>query len=951
MLQLINVKKDYYVGEQVIPALKGVSIDFREHEFVSILGQSGCGKTTLMNIIGGLDRLTDGDIYIDGTSTKEYKSNDWDDYRNQKIGFVFQSYNLISHLSVLTNVELALTISGINGEERVERSKRALDRVGLSGQYNKKPNQLSGGQMQRVAIARAIVNEPDILLADEPTGAIDSETSIQIMDILKEISNEKLVIMVTHNRELAEQYSTRIVEILDGNIISDNNPISKDIQEETKEFSEPTETIEDTTENDQTSTLNIENEDVKSDFVEETQTKPISSDKKKHKKKGATMSLWTSIKLSFKNLINKRGRSILTAIAGSIGIISIAIILAVNNGFNNYIDAFEKQSMSKYPITVSSGEYSVISMFEDFLGGDSLDGDSLNLSSILDVFTGDASEREAYTKEELVYIYGQFTGMFQAMKDKMAKTNDISKFKKYLEANFDDSLGVIKYDYSINMNIFKANKSGNYKQISPLGDNDSIKILLESMANEDDDGSQMASIQGLLNTFAFWDEIVADDDTILSQYDVLSGHLPTNKNEIVIILDQYNQITDFDLFMLNELGFTDLIAAMGNQSTLDKYIKTFEEALAYEFYIMPTSKMYAYNSYTGTYLNIKEANSQAQLNNVVTTDGLKVTVSGIIRPKKDVSGCLDGVIGYHSSLGDYIIDDANNCDLVQQQTAQYNDYVAKMQAALEVNAYFEEHPELSKKTDMTAEQKQIVAAAAMAKLQNLTTATKEDLAVTDFASLMTKLNVRDLDKPSYIYIYPSSINNKDEISAFIENFNVKQQEEELAAEQQAKDNGEDAPTVTSIVEYEDNLDSIVNELNSLVNTITIILIAVALVSVLVTMLLIAIVMYISVQDRTREIGILRSLGARKIDISNIFNVETALLGLAAGIIGVVLALILQYPVNLIFAATLNIQGLMQIAWWHAPVLIVGAIIITLISGLIPASIASKKDPVIALRTE
>ncbi|MCQ2603030.1 MAG: ABC transporter ATP-binding protein, partial [Clostridia bacterium] len=474
MLELKNIKKNYYVGEQTISALKGISISFRDCEFVSILGQSGCGKTTMMNIIGGLDKATDGEIFLNGVSTKNFKETDWDDYRNSKIGFVFQSYNLISHLNILTNVELALTISGVTGEERTIRAKQALDRVGLKDHYYKRPNQLSGGQMQRVAIARAIVNEPDILLADEPTGATDSETSVQVMDILKEISQEKLVIMVTHNAELAEKYSTRIVRILDGEIISDNNPIDDETaintDEENTEIIEPVD--DNITSTDDTETVEIistNSSDIDEEIDEEIAPENVAEitpeiavenqqndandgianakpKKSRKRKKGASMSFFTSIKLSFRNLINKRGRSVLTAIAGSIGIISIALILAVNNGFNLYIDDFEKQSMSKYPITISSGEFSVLSTFEEFLGGDELDSDKLDIGSILNVFTGDSTERKAFTNEELVYVYGQFSGMFKAMQENMSKTKDISKFKDHLEKNFDSKLGVVKYN-------------------------------------------------------------------------------------------------------------------------------------------------------------------------------------------------------------------------------------------------------------------------------------------------------------------------------------------------------------------------------------------------------------------------------------------------------------------------------------------------------------------------
>ncbi len=975
MLELKNIKKNYYVGELVISALKGVTISFRDCEFVSILGQSGCGKTTLMNIIGGLDKSSDGEIFLNGISTKNFKETDWDDYRNQKIGFVFQSYNLISHLNILTNVELALTISGVTGEERTIRAKQALDRVGLKDHYFKRPNQLSGGQMQRVAIARAIVNEPDILLADEPTGAIDSETSVQVMDILKEISKEKLVIMVTHNAELAEEYSTRIIRILDGEIISDNNPIVDDkieltteetasdeliVEEITPKDEQPNETeifagnqdVQDETVeeiNDQTIVENSDENAIENDSSTKNETAKTEPHKKARKhKKGASMSFLTSIKLSFRNLINKRGRSVLTAIAGSIGIISIALILAVNNGFNLYIEDFEKQSMSKYPITISSGEFSVMSTFEEFLGGDDLDSDSLDIGSILNVFTGDSTERQAFTQEELIYVYGQFSGMFKAMQENMSKEKDISKFKHHIENNFDSKLGVVKYDYSVNFNVFKKNSNGVYRQLNPLSQSDTITPLLSLMGGGSDNEDMLAAIGSALDSFAFWDEMVADETTIRNQYDVLCGHLPTNMNEIVIVVDEYNQVTDFDMFVLDELGLVPLVNAMGDQSTLEEFTSAFQDVMAKEFYVMPTSAMYPYNETTKMYNNVKTISNKDQFVEIVEQTGIKLTVSGIIRPKKGVDGgCIKGVVGYTSELGTYIINDANNCDFANAQKVAYEDYVAKITAMAEVTAQLEKDGRTQE--ELTPDEQKIMMQGLMARLKDLSTG--KDLQITKYANLLESVNVRDFEKPAYIYIFPNSIEYKDEISAFLASYNEAQIAEETAAKELAEETGEAPPYVTYVIEYSDDLDSIVNELNGLVNTITYILIAVALVSVLVTMLLIAIVMYISVQDRTREIGILRSLGARKIDISNIFNVETMLLGLASGIIGVVLALILQFPANLIFKSTLGIVGLMKVAWWHAPVLIVGAIIITVISGLIPASIAAKKDPVIALRTE
>ena len=921
MLKLINVTKDYEVGDQVVHALRGINLSFRKSEFVAILGQSGCGKTTLMNIIGGLDRMTSGEILINGESTSKYTDKDWDDYRNRKIGFVFQNYNLIPHLTVLDNVELSLTISGISKEERTRRAKEALISVGLESEIHKRPNQLSGGQMQRVAIARAIVNEPEILLADEPTGAVDSETSIQLMDILQKIATDRLVIMVTHNAELALQYSNRIVKALDGVIIEDNNPYDDDEEERA----------------------------------------PIMDKKAKRKsRKLSTMSFWTSIKLAWKNIINKRGRSILTSIAGSIGIIAISLILSLNNGFSQYITEFEEQSMAKYPVTITSGNDSVISMFKDFLGGDALSGDSLDYSAVLDLFADQVTDRTKYTAEQMIYIYAQFSQMFEKMMNSIKKTNDISKFKKYLEENFDYSLGTVKYDYSIGMNIYKKTVTEievgegeepqppkiSYTQLTPLSESDTLKAVTTIIGDETTTEDEYDGVTSLLDSFNFWDEIVGDDRVINQQYDILSGHLPTNMNEVVLVLDEYNQITDFDLLLLDEIGLMDLIAAMGYDDYFDEYEKTFDQALGTEFYVLPTSKAFVYNEGSQTYTDLRKNKTNEKFLNAMKNDSIKVTITGVIRPKPGTKGCINGILGYSSDLSAYIIDDANNSAYVKAQIKAYDDWATAFEAAKDINLKKEDGTAKGP-TDFTQEELSILTAAA--GIRDVTT--KQIIDNSKYKTILSKANYRDLEQPSYIYIYPSSVKNKEQVSAFVEAFNSNQAAEEKVAEEQAEENGEDAPTTTYVVAYQDDLDSAVTELTDLSNTITYILIAVALVSVIVTMILIAIVMYISVQDRTREIGIMRSLGARKLDISNIFNVETMILGLVSGLLGVLLGFILIYPANLILKATMGVGSMMRMAIWHPFVLVAGAVIITVISGLIPSVLAAKKDPVIALRSE
>ncbi|MCM1306393.1 MAG: ATP-binding cassette domain-containing protein [Bacteroides sp.] len=912
MLKLQNVTKIYGDKENAVRALKGVSVTFRKSEFVSILGQSGCGKTTLMNIIGGLDRATDGDISIDGVSTVDFSDAEWDEYRNSKIGFIFQSYNLISHLNVLDNVELALTISGLNGSEKTEKAKQALDKVGLKDQYHKKPNQLSGGQMQRVAIARAIVNQPEILLADEPTGAIDSETSVQIMEILRDIAKDKLVIMVTHNNELAEAYSNRIVKILDGNIVSDSNPVEEVVDE--------------------------------ADAIEEPAPKRTKA--KKHRAKRNSMSFATAIKLSWKNLINKRGRSIMTIIAGCITVISLALILAVNNGFAIYIDDFEEKSMSKYPITISSGENSIMAMFEEFLQDDNLTGDSVSISSIFEILNGEAPEKDKFTDEQIVYIYGMFSKMFQSMLDNDSKDFDISTFKRYLDNDFDKSLGTVKFDYSLNLNIFKENQNGTYMQLNPLSKSGVLEPLFSMIGGDESSTDRMTAMMAAIDRYAFWDELIADDKMIESQYETIAGHLPKNMNEIVLVIDEYNQISDFDAVLLNHMGLADLVAAAMDTKNLDNYATKFNDMLGKEFVVLPTSSAYSYNEDTRLYESFGTYEQSAQ-SQILRENGIKVRISGILRSKGNVDGCIKGVVGYSSALGDYIVNDANESAFIKAQRASYENYVSLIEQSEAIIKKMDK--EFLGVEDLSLQEQLILAQASAAKITDVRTG--EEIDRQTYSSIINDNNARAVDKPSYIYIYPKTIESKAKIVSAIRAFNAKCAEDELAASKAASASGNPAPTTTGVVDFTDDLDSVVGELNGMVNTITYILIAVALVAVLVTMLLIAIIMYISVQDRTREIGILRSLGARKGDISNIFNVETMLLGLFAGVVGVALAAILQFPINLIFGATLGISGLLKIAWWHPLVLIVGAVVIIVISGLIPSIMAAKKDPVIALRSE
>lgn len=981
MLRLKDIQKIYLENsENEVRALKGVSLCFRECEFVSILGQSGCGKTTLLNLIGGLDRATYGEIVIDGKSTLQYTSSDWDTYRNQKIGFVFQSYNLIPHLNILTNVELALTISGVGAEERTRRAKDALEAVGLKGQEKKLPSQISGGQAQRVAIARAIVNDPSILLADEPTGAIDSETSLQIMELLKKISEERLVIMVTHNIELAEKYSTRIIRVLDGEVIGDSDPYDPDEEASAQKGAKIGES-EDANESFGPPVCvageggEIEGIENAKDEVYATNTSDeqavLSKDERKTRRKSkrakdeqasAAMPFFTAFKLSLRNLVNKLGRSIITAVAGSIGIICIAIILAVNNGFSVYIAQFEKQSMSKYPITVSVSNEAGMAALYSFLASASAGLDDIDITSLFDIIDDGSKSNDRFPDEELVHVYSQLGGMLRPFLTGENKTKDISRFKRYVDENFDSKYADVKYDYGVTLNIFTkttavneqtGNETSTYTQISPLSESNFIGTIMETVMTGVGGGSQFDAmreqIDRMLEQFAFWDELVGSDETILTQYDVLAGHLPQNMNEVVLVINDYNQISDFYALALNEMGLGDFVTLATNpMADASQYDRTFESVLNEEestFYVLPTSYAYQYNALTRRYDNLKDRSNPLnamRLNQQLDEHSIPVHVSGILRAKEGMSGCINGVIGYSSELGLSIIKDANDCDYVKAQQEQYQHYLEAVAAVTEIYQYMEDN-DLSP-SELPADMQARLAQAITTTLDDVTTG--EDMTVEQYVSQLAYVNVRNLDQPERIYFYANSVDYKSNISRFISDFNSQVSREEAARIAA----GEELDT-TNVVEFSDDLDSTVTELHSTVTLITYVLIGIALVSVVVTMFLIAIIMSISVQDRTREIGILRALGARKLDIANVFNAETAVLGLLSGLFGMLIAFILQYPGNILCSKLLGIGSVMQLAWWHPLVLIAGSILLTVIAGFIPAISAAKKDPVIALRSE
>lgn len=791
MLKLINIEKNYYMGSTTVQALKKVNLEFRKSEFVAILGPSGCGKTTLLNLIGGLDRYTDGDIVINNKSTKEYKDADWDAYRNHSIGFVFQNYNLIPHLKVLGNVELALTLSGISIEERKKRAIDALNKVGLHDQIYKLPNQLSGGQMQRVAIARALVNDPDILLADEPTGALDSETSIQIMEILKEVAKDRLVIMVTHNPDLANQYATRIIRLLDGVVISDSNPYQAEV-------------------------------------AKKDQTK---GERLKH----TSMSFLTALALSFQNLLTKKARTILTAFAGSIGIIGIALVLALSNGFQSYVDKMQADTLSSYPLIISRESVDFASAAE------------LNMDTSL----------QEYPEGDTIFI----NKLMEKLNGIIIRNNITEDYIENVIEKIDPALiNGITYSRGVRLNIFKQMSNENsiyYRQIS--AQNDMSSVMNFSGAD-------------------IWQEIIDNQSFIESQYDVIAGRLPQNKDEIIIQVDKYNQITDITLLSLG------VLTPMSSVDTL-----TFDDLLSLEYKLILNDDLYSYDSVNDRFV------SQVDRNDTITADvynkGLTLKVVGIVRVNELTNtGSITGAIGYTKELTDYILEEAGKSEIVLWQKANPSKDPLTGQA----------YP-----ADQNVEEQYYNT---MSRLGGITT-------------------------PKAINIYPVDFKAKTEIKKYLDNYNQTQEDE------------------VNRIYYTDVMDLLVKSINTTINAISYVLIAFTSISLVVSSIMIGIITYISVLERTKEIGILRSIGARKKDISRVFNAETLIIGFVAGIIGIGVTLLLSIPINIIIDNLVNISNIAALKTYHAIFLVLISMALTLIAGLIPSRIAAKKDPVIALRTE
>ena len=1004
MLELKQIKKDYPAGDGIVHALKGVDLKFRRSEFVSILGPSGCGKTTLLNIIGGLDQYTDGDLVINGRSTKDYKDRDWDTYRNNSIGFVFQSYNLIPHQTVLQNVELALTLSGVSKKERKERAKEALEKVGLGNQLSKRPAQMSGGQMQRVAIARALVNNPDIILADEPTGALDTETSVQVMDILKEISKDRLIIMVTHNPELAEQYSSRIIKILDGEIIGDSDPMT---EAQLKE--------------------------------EAALDKKELAERAGKRTKKPSMSVMTSFGLSLRNLFTKKGRTILTAFAGSIGIIGVALILSISTGLNTYIENVEEETLTSYPIQLES--------------------QTMSLNSILTAFMGTDEESEEHDMNA-VYQSEALYNIMNALGNLEVTENDLKSFKEYLETNIEacedgdggikDALTGVHYSYNLDLQIYTKNVDGEivHSDLQQI----MRELMMESMGISQsaisslmgESSSSMMSMGGGSSRRVFEEMLPGLDGepvnaVIKKQYDCIYGTWPENYDEIVLILNENNEIDDITLYALGLVPY-DQVKAISDAAFKHITIEnpelswSYEEICAQEYRLLLNANCYSYDSEEGVYDDLRDTDAGLQY---LYDNGVVLKVVGIIRPNEDATTTmLHGSVGYTSMLVDYVVENNKASDIIQKQidnpdvdvfTGLVFDSVAEEYSdekkAQEVKDYFDgltdeekavmyvqlmsvpSDEELEQMVDqqmmgmdrqtieaslipsyaaqMNISEEQIkeylsqmsdddlfaivreglaaqiseqYAAAVVEQMaqvpeeqlvmgfeQMIENSSTEELASrysevietskAKYENNLIILGNVDLDDPSSINLYASSFENKDLIEDFIADYNADKDELEK-------------------IEYTDYIGLLMSSITKILNAITYVLIAFVAISLIVSSIMIGVITLISVQERTKEIGILRAIGASKKDVSGLFNAETIIIGFTSGLIGIIITVILCFPINAIIFKLTGIGGLRAFLPPVAGVALVAiSVLLTLISGIIPSRSAAKKDPVVALRSE
>ena len=986
MLEIRNIVKDYETGSETVHALKGVSIAFRESELVSILGQSGCGKTTLLNIIGGLDQYTSGDLIINGQSTKQYKSADWDIYRNHSVGFIFQSYNLIPHQSVLSNVELALTLSGVSKAERRRRAKEALEKVGLGNQLNKRPNQMSGGQMQRVAIARALVNDPDILLADEPTGALDSETSIQIMELVKEIAKDRLVIMVTHNPELAEKYSTRIVKLLDGRIVGDSDPFDP----------------------------------AKEPAHSEVRKTEVTKGQK------TSMSFLTALSLSKNNLMTKKGRTFLTSFAGSIGIIGIALILSLSNGVQEYINSVERSTLASFPVSIQH---------------ETVDYTSL-MTSMMNVRDNAEENRDP----DRIYTNDISTEMMKTMLSEM-QTNNLAEFKEYLESDPDGisaSIEEIQYSYDSNLYIYGHSADGDIMQINPS--TVMSAMMGQSMA---DNVSQMtntySSLMGSssMSSYDAFRELLSTD-MLKTEYEVLAGRLPEAYNEVVVLVTDRNELSDVTLYTLGLRNQGELEGMMSSGMAGESFVLdtgdlsfSYDDLMGMEFSMLTAPEFYQKND-DGTWTDMR---SDSEFMEQAAENGLKLKVVGILKPDADslISSTNSGGIGYTHALTEYMIDKTNSSELVKAQKEnpdvdvftgiefpkadEEEEQPMSQSEAMEMLTGMLTEEQRTKLNEgimaaLTEEQQAQIQSAMMGMVSDeqinsimmgvltpeqltqlqsgadvnslLTDAQKAQMSAQIAASLtveqnaelsammngmvdptkmytifmqvlttdqlrqlmdMTKepettdatydgnlklLGVAELSEPSSMKIYATDFESKEKITQLIEKYN----DSKIADDNQA-----------DVINYTDYVGLMMSSVSDIINAISYILIAFVAISLIVSSIMIGIITYISVLERTKEIGILRAMGASKRDISNVFNAETLIVGFSAGVIGIAVTLLLNIPINIIIENITGIANVALLPWQGGVILVVISMLLTLIAGLVPAGVAAKKDPVEALRTE
>ena len=860
MLRCENIIKDYPTNEEVVHALKGVSLTFRNSEFVSILGQSGCGKTTFLNIIGGLDHYTSGDLIINGKSTRNYKDKDWDTYRNHKIGFVFQSYNLITHQSVLSNVELALTLSGVGKEERKKRAIEALTKVGLKDQIYKKPTQLSGGQMQRVAIARAIVNNPDIILADEPTGALDSSTSIQIMEILKEISKDKLVIMVTHNPELAQKYSSRIIRLSDGEVISDSNPYN--------EFEE------------------LNNSQI---------------DKK------TSMSFKTALSLSLNNLMTKKARTILVSFAGSIGIIGIALILSLSNGVQSYIDSVESDTMTAYPIQIQST--------------------TMDMTSMMEAMAGKEESSNEKREDNQIYTRSFVNDVLESIAS--SKQNNLEELKKYIESEqgkeLRENTRAIEYSYGLNLNVYNEDTDSGLIQVSPNG-------LIDKLGMSDMVDLRSQFMAGTSDANEVWLQLPDSNTLKESEFELLEGSWPQNYNEVVIGVDSDNNITDYALYSLGLLNQDEVVDSYNKilqgdsneiETTKNKKSYSYEELMNSKFKLVFNCDLF--EKVNGIWID--QSDNEDYIKNVVK-NAQEVKVVGIIRQKDNTmsSGMLGGIY-YSSKMSDYVIEQCENSQIVKEQKENKD-----------INIFTGNRFKSNEKLDFSSltPQQQMQFASMSQEEMMAYMQTYNDNMNASYESNLKKMGVVNLDSPSQISLYAKDFDSKEALADCIEDYNDLQEE---------KGNS------NNVISYSDMVGMMISSVSSVVNMISYVLIGFVSISLVVSSIMIGIITYISVLERTKEIGILRSIGASKKDVSRVFNAETFIIGLTSGCMGILITILLNIPISTIVASKTGVEHIAKLPWQGAIILILISLVLTLIAGLIPSKYASKKDPVEALRTE